>query len=152
MKIMNFCFKKSEILERVAETTAYTGARHPSDDNASLFRRVYAAEEDGGLLGGFWIEACARLCERLKPFVTASSVADGEFLLTLSASGMFDQSQELPLATGLTAFLISEVASRWFRISFPEGSAEHEACANRLLDEAERRLYHRLPPRRKHDA
>lgn len=152
MKTVDIEINRYDILEKVVQATAYSGARTPpqgEDDAADRFFRVTAADADGKLLRRYWDEAAAALVERIKQFVRTASFAGSSLSLTLDLSGAYDDSLTPAVSSAISSYMVSAMLARWYRITLPALAGGVEDDSLRLLREVERQLCHRRAPRRR---
>lgn len=150
MKILTFDISKSEILEVVAEFSAYAGTKlAPDDDDGKTFFKVATLSDDALLLSRFLADAGAECLEKLKDFVTDTSFNGTSFHISLEVSEAYDDAATPFVLNSLKSFLAAAVLARWMSLAMPSQRDEWKAEAFRILSEVERRLYHRVRPRRK---
>lgn len=149
MKIIHISILRTEVLNELAQTTAYAGSRRPAEVTDTEFAKIATVEEDTSLLTLYWEEACSMAVERLKQFVATVDFAGAALILSLAMSDAYDLSLTPSVECSLKAFLMAAVAARWFRMALPEAAPQYEGDALRLMADVERKLYHRVAPRRK---
>lgn len=149
MKYIELAIRNADIFKELAKVTAYAGAKSDSDALADVVDRVATVKEDDELLSRYWEMACSGLVDRLKSFVTGADFAGDTLTLQLEVSGSYDDSMTPSLRTDIFSYLVADIAARWFRIAWQEKAEAYIVEADRLLTEAERKLYHRRRPVRK---
>lgn len=149
MKTIVLEVARSDVEEKVAQSTVYLGLKTPvTDGRGDLIDRVATVDNDSFLLSGFIAEAYAEAVERLKGFVKDAELSDGGVRLVLEVSGAYDDAVTPTVATGFCSFLVAYVMSRWLRLSFPGKETEWDQEAEHRLTAMERNLYHRRRPKR----
>ncbi len=150
MKTIMLEVARSDIEEKVAQTTAYLGLKSPGEgERGELLDRVATVDGDAAMLSGFIAEGYATAVERLKGFVADAVFSEDKMRLMLEVSGAYDDSVTPTLTTGFRSFLVATVMARWLRLSFPDKAEEWEKEAELRLSSVERNLYHRRRPTRR---
>lgn len=83
MTNVSFSINKSNVLNEVAKTTAYSGAKMVGDEGA--YERIFATASDKEMLERFWTECQISVCETLKKFLSAEETTQASWDIWLGA-------------------------------------------------------------------
>lgn len=147
MKNVRIIIRKKSVMEEVAKSTAYAGAKGTPD--GSGFERIATAEEDSVMLARFWDEASATVASRLREFTRELDYSEEAFRATLELSSAYDDTQTPALSSGLFSYLTTAIIAKWYSVVSRDDSETLATEAAALLDEAASRCYHRSRPKRR---
>lgn len=135
--------EKSAVFDIVALNSAY-GDASASDKTD----RIITLQSDDGLLSGFWRERCGMVTEKLRGFITASTLSADRMNLTLELSSAYDEALTDSMKEDLFKSITSGVTAAWFRFTLRDRAEEWERQSAELLDRAFSKLCHRKKPLR----
>lgn len=147
MKNIIIKLNKTDTFEQVSLTSAYAGAKCETD--AASFERIATQEADARFLGQMWKEMCGLITERLRSFISASSLTDEEFSVTLELSSSYDDSLTPSVVTDIQACMVAGIIARWFQFSLPEKADEWTTNLDTIINRVIGKLCHRKRPIRK---
>ena len=102
---------KGDVLNEVAKTTAYSGAKMTGEEGA--YERIFTTKSDREMLERFWTECQVSVCETLKKFLQKEETTDEGWNLKLGLSESFDNT--------LTKSIKKELFSSLLPASWPSG-------------------------------
>ena len=146
MKNLKISIKKAKIFSNVSLNTAYTGAKSEALDG--FFERVATVSDDDTLLSNLWKDMTGIILEKLKPYISETTVNTDSLDITFLLSNSFDDSLALSLEEDINTSFVAGVTARWFRFSSPDKAAEWESEASRAIDSTLSKLCYRRPPKR----
>ena len=147
MKNVIIFIEKEKIFSEVSINTAYTGCK--GEDNPDFYNKVATVDADKELLSHFFFEICGKISELLKDLIQSSVLTDAGLSLTLLLSNSYDDSLTDSLTRDLISATVAGVCARWLELSAPQRRKEYETRAEKLLNSALSKLYHRKKPMRK---
>lgn len=138
------------LMQEVERMADYVGGR--SSDEPASYLRVAISEEDYPKLRMHLPEICSLLEIALREF---KAVAQPDVLVVRVALHPINRWQSLHLAAvrkGIEAYLLNQLAAKWFAIVAPEFVAKHEEAAAAEIAGLTALLYHKAPPVKRTDA
>lgn len=148
MQTIEIIITKARVMEEVAASTAYAGAKTDTQDPESSYYRIAASSTDSAIFGRFWRECCSRIADELKNFVTDACFGDEVFSLSLLASGSFDAAFIPSVNADIHAAAVADLTASWFQYTVPARAQEWRTQCRQAIDNALSKLYHRKAPRR----
>jgi hypothetical protein len=136
---------KEDVMEGVAMTTSYTGAKM-GDGDREAYDRIFTTDEDGTVLERFWTEACEACNDRLKPFMAEAWDGSGDYTATLDLPGAFDTLLTGSIRNDLRGFFVNYITGRWYGFTNKGEAAAYTATAESLLADALRKVYYKKKP------
>ena len=149
MQTIKIILLKTDVMDRVAETTAYTGNKTETSDKAAFFERVATVTGDASILDRYWQDSCAALADSLRSFVREATFGKETFTMTLEVSNSYDLTLTPAAESGVLAIIAASITSRWFRITMPQRAEEWLKEARFQFSALLANLYHRKKPLRK---
>lgn len=154
---------KAEVLNEVAQTTAYEGKKTTGEEGA--YERMFTTDEDKSMLQRFWDEAASAVTESMKRFVTsvadtysettqdadgsAATTAKEGYVANLEVSGSYDTALTSSINKSLFSFFVNAIVSKWNNF-VKEGQVErYESEANSALHDIMSKLFYRKKPTRR---
>lgn len=165
---------KEDVMKEVAVTTAYTGGKMDTDENA--FSRISTVDEDETHLERFWEECRADLCQELiglvtfegmtlqtvqqadpnVPMVTAIDLPNVAlqkvYQVKLDVSRAFDSALLPSMRLSLFSYFVHGIAAKWYIYTNKSEAGDYADKASTLLDDIHRKaLYKKKPTRPTYD-
>lgn len=134
---------KALVMEEVAQTTSYTGAKMVGD--ADAYERISTVDDDRGQLERFWAEACSAFDEKMKRLLSAEY---GERTWVLEVSSRFDPALTSSMQDALYSYLVKAVVGRWFALANKAEAADYLQTAAATLESIHRKAYYKRAPQR----
>ena len=147
MKNITISLAKTTIFGNVGLNTAYLGAK--TSGSPSSFEQVATIAEDASLLSRFWLETCALVADKLKEFISSSSLSDDNFSITLNVSGNYDDSLTPAVKEEIHAAVVDGVTGRWFQYTGPQRASVWIQNSAECLERAVSKLCQRRKPTRR---
>lgn len=145
---------KALVLDEVAKTTSYVGAK--AADDGTAYEHTFATDEDRVMLERFWIESCSAATDSLKPLLktissqepTRGYSLDKDYSVTLEMPSNWDQKLQDSVTGSLFSFFANNIASKWFLITSKEDAEAYAQTAAGSLQDVELKLFYRKRPER----
>lgn len=136
---------KASVMQEVAQTTSYTGAKM-EEENA--YDRIFTTDEDESILERFWNESKNAVCNSVKKILTSETEANGIFSLTLELSTAFDQALAESMQRSLFSFFVMSITAKWYTFTNKEETTMYATEAAAYLDDILRKAYYKKKPTR----
>lgn len=137
---------KQRVLDEVAKTTAYSGAKMKDDEAA--YSRIFTKQSDRDMLDRFWNECEASVCEALKRFLVAEREADGQYTLRLALSESFDASLVGAMEKELMSYFVMSITGKWFSFTNKGEAGDYSSVAAGLLEGLRKKVLYKKRPTR----
>lgn len=140
---------KTDVFEEVAKTTAYEGKKAIGDTEA--YERIFATEEDQGMLQRFWDEAASAITESLKRFViNVDDNDDGApaYVVNLGLSSSYDTALTPSVGKSLFSYFVNAIVSKWNNFVKSDGVERYESEANANMTDIMAKLFYKKRPTR----
>ncbi len=137
---------QQSVLNEVARTTSYTGAK--MDDDANAYERISTVDEDQGELQRFWDESRAEVAQTFMRMLTSESMEDGVYNLKLNVSASFDEALLPSMQLGLFSYFVQSIAAKWYVFTNKKESGEFANVGKGLLDEVREKAFYKKKPTR----
>ncbi len=137
---------KEDVMQEVAVTTTYTGAKMDEDGNA--LERISTVDEDRAQLDRFWEECRADLCQELIGLVSFEGMVDDRFELRLDVSKSFDEALLPSMKLSLFSYFVQGIAAKWYVYTNKKEAGEYADKATTLLDDIHRKAVYKKRPMR----
>lgn len=131
MTNVSFSINKSNVLNEVAKTTAYSGAKMVGDEGA--YERIFATASDKEMLERFWTECQISVCETLKKFLSAEETTEEGWNLVLELSQSYDASLTSSIQKELISYFVAGIVSRWYTFTNKNEAGDYGELASKLL-------------------
>lgn len=140
--------KQSEILDEVARTTSYTGAK--KDDDANAYERISTVDEDKEELMRFWYETRAVVAQTFIRLLKTEGMAEDNdtYELTLKVSTSFDTSLIEGMQNGLFSYFVQSITGKWYKYTNRGEVERYEADGKKTLEEVREKAYYKASPQR----
>lgn len=155
MSTITIRIDKGHVYNEAAKLTGYLGAK-AMDADRGAYRRVALTDADRELLERYFAESCSEVTTSLSRWLV--SVSDhpyghgtdlgADYEIELDVQSSYDASLTPSVATSLTGYFVSSVASRWLLVSDPSRAEAVAAEAALLLEDVLRKLYWKKKPLR----
>lgn len=153
MQEINFTINKDAVLEEVAKTTAYIGAKSQLNDGQTLYNQIFVTGEDRKMIERFWKEACNTVTNITKRFInTASDITHdrpADYILTFSMSDRFDKNLIGSISASMFSLFVSYIMYKWCEIVAKDKAKEYSDNVAALIESINAKLYYKLKPQRK---
>ena len=103
---------KGDVLNEVAKTTAYSGAKMTGEEGA--YERIFTTKSDREMLERFWTECQVSVCETLKKFLQQEETTDEGWNLELGLSESFDDTLIKSIKKELFSFFVTGIVAKWY--------------------------------------
>ncbi len=138
---------KGAVMEEVAKTTSYAGAKMTEDEDA--YKRIFTTDEDLAALDRFWNECCVDLCEMLKKNLESEGMtSDGRYAVQLELSNSFDRTLTGPIEKEALSYFVTGIVSKWYAYTNKSESGQYAAAAASLLEGIHRKVCYKRRPTR----
>lgn len=147
MKQISIKLSKSAILDEVALTTEYLGAKN-AVQKEGLYDRVATISHDRELLDRLFTDVFGVITGKFREFIIEMDTFDEGASLTLNLSNAYDDSFTASVRDDIHGGMVKGVASEWLRFTYPEESNFWMDESEKLIERAHAKLCHRRKPRR----
>lgn len=138
---------KSEILQEVAQTTGYVGAKMDDDENA--YERISTVDEDNSELQRFWNESRAELAKAfIRVLESEGMQSDDTYNLVLNVSVSFDVALVEGMQLGLYSFFVQNITAKWFVFTNKKEAGDYADKAAEILAEIREKAHFKKKPTR----
>lgn len=140
---------KGDVMREVAVTTAYTGGKMDTDENA--LERISTVDEDEKHLERFWEESRTDICQELIGIVAFEGMTGEdkkEYELRLEVSRSFDEALLPSMRVSLFSYFVQNIAAKWYVYTNKEEAGEYADKAATLLDDIHRKAVYKKKPTR----
>lgn len=138
---------KSEILQEVAQTTGYVGAKMDDDENA--YERISTVDEDNSELQRFWNESRAELAKAfIRVLESEGMQSDDTYSLVLNVSVSFDVALVEGMQLGLYSFFVQNITAKWFVFTNKKEAGDYADKAAEILAEIREKAHFKKKPTR----
>lgn len=138
--------KKSEVLEEVAKTSAYSGSKMTEDEGA--YERIFTTDADREMLERFWRESQVAVCEAMKKFLVDEEETDDNYTVSLELSKSFDDVLQGSMEKELFSFFVMNITAKWFAFTNKKEAGDYGTAAQELLVGIRKKaLYKKRPTR-----
>lgn len=145
MANITLTINKERVYEEVAKTTSYTGAKMEEE---TAYDRIFTTDEDKEMLERFWNESKNIICNSLKRVLVNEQEQDGEFILSLSLSSLFDVSLTESMQSSLFSFFVMNITSKWYTFTNKAEAVSYATEAVACLDDIHRKAFYKKKPTR----
>lgn len=137
---------QKSVLNEVAQTTSYTGAK--MDDDANAYERISTVDEDTSELQRFWDESRAEVAQTFIRMLVSEGMADGEYNLKLNVSASFDTALLPSMQLGLFSYFVQSIAAKWYVFTNKKEAGEAANVGKGILDEVREKAFYKKKPTR----
>ncbi len=137
---------QKSVLNEVAQTTSYTGAK--MDDDANAYERISTVNEDQGELQRFWDESRAEVAQTFIRMLVSESMEGDTYALKLNVSASFDEALLPSMQLGLFSYFVQSIAAKWYVFTNKKEAGEFADVGKGLLDEVREKAFYKKKPTR----
>lgn len=137
---------QQEVLQEVARTTSYTGAK--MDDDANAYERITTVDEDQSELQRFWDESRAEVAQTFIRMLVSESMDADTYSLKLNVSASFDEALLPSMQLGLFSYFVQSIAAKWYVFTNKKEAGEYANVGKGLLDEVREKAFYKKKPTR----
>ncbi len=137
---------QQEVLQEVARTTSYTGAK--MDDDANAYERITTVDEDQSELQRFWDESRAEVAQTFIRMLVSESMDGDTYSLKLNVSASFDEALLPSMQLGLFSYFVQSIAAKWYVFTNKKEAGEYANVGKGLLDEVREKAFYKKKPTR----
>lgn len=135
---------QKSVLDEVAQTTSYAGAK--MDDDTSAYERISTVDEDQNELQRFWDESRAEVAQTFIRMLASEGMEDGEYRLKLNVSVSFDTALLPSMQLGLFSYFVQSIAAKWYVYTNKKEAGEYADVGKGLLDEVREKAFYKKKP------
>lgn len=152
--MVTITINKALVLDEVAKTTSYIGAK--ASDDGTLYEHIFTTDEDRVMLERFWLEACSVLTDALRPWLLSVDAQtpsteyslSNNYVAVLGMPGNWDTALEGSVNESLFAYMANSIVAKWFLFTAKEEAETYATVASGMLSDATGKLYSRKRPSR----
>lgn len=137
---------QQEVLQEVARTTSYTGAK--MDDDANAYERITTVDEDEGELQRFWDESRAEVAQTFIRMLVSERMDGTTYAVKLNVSASFDEALLPSMQLGLFSYFVQSIAAKWYVFTNKKEAGEYADVGKGLLDEVREKAFYKKKPTR----
>ncbi len=134
---------KDAVMEEVAQTTSYTGAKMTEED---AYERIFTTDEDKSMLERFWNECKILVCNSLKKVLISETEDAGTYELVLGLSTAFDERLTSSMQSSLFSFFVLNISSKWYTFTNKDEAKGYATEAETYIDDILRKAFHKKKP------
>lgn len=115
MQILNIEIKKDDVMEEVAKTTAFIGAKKTLEDGKSAYEQVFVKESDKVMLEQYWKDAIGGLCQVWQKWVKEWYDTDGDerYALTLGMPDVYNSANNEAVRKAAFNYMVNWIIMEW---------------------------------------
>ena len=141
---------QSAVLNEVAQTTSYTGAKMDDDENA--YERISTVDEDQSELSRFWDESRAEVAQTFIRMLSSEGMDGDTYSLVLNVSVSFDDALLPSMQLGLFSYFVQSITAKWYVYANKKEAGDFANVGKGILDEVKQKaLYKKRPVRPTYD-
>lgn len=137
---------KTAVLNEVAQTTAYSGAK--MDDDEKAFDRIGVVDEDNTELQRFWDESRAEVAKAFIRLLASEGMNGDNYELKLNVSVSFDNSLLPSMVLGLFSYFVQSITAKWYVFTNKKEAGAFDERGSALLQEVKEKAYYKKMPTR----
>lgn len=138
---------KQDVLQEVAKTTSYIGAKKEGDDGTA-YDRIYTTDEDAEMLERFWREAQGMLGTSLRCFVCMQHEKDGKYSIMLSTPCNWNMALRTTIEQDLFSWFVQSIIAKWMMMTNKTEVEAYATLAAGTLANIDKALLKRVRPMR----
>lgn len=144
---LTLTISQQRVIEEVAKTTGYTGAKLLSCDSTA-YERISTTDSDTVMLWRFWQESRDNVCTALRRLISAEGMEDTDYRIDLSLSESFDMSLGPRIESGIFSYFVQYITASWLAlVNSDKAEAYTIAAVATLADITRNALCKRAPAR-----
>ena len=137
---------KGDVLNEVAKTTAYSGAKMTGEEGA--YERIFTTKSDREMLERFWTECQVSVCETLKKFLQQEETTDDGWNLELGLSESFDDTLIKSIKKELFSFFVTGIVAKWYVFTNKKEAGDFATVGKSILDDVKEKAFFKKKPTR----
>lgn len=138
--------RREDVYDKVAQTTAYTGAKM-KDEHA--YERIFIIDEDKSMLDRFWDECKNTICNSMKKVLSSErETEEGEYVLTLNLSSAFDENLTESMQRSLFSFFVMNITAKWYTFTNKSEATGYASEAATYIEDIMRKAFFKKRPKR----
>ena len=146
MTNVSFSINKGDVLNEVAKTTAYSGAKMTGEEGA--YERIFTTQSDREMLERFWAECQVAVCETLKKFLLSEDTTAEGWTMNLGLSQSFDSTLTKSINKELFSYFVMGIVAKWYVFTNKKEAGEYAESAARLLTGVHKKVLFKKKPTR----
>lgn len=150
MQILNIEIKKDDVMEEVAKTTGFIGAKKTLEDGKSAYEQVFVKESDKVLLEQYWKNAIGGLCQVWLKWVKewADTEGDEKYALTLGLPDLYNPANDEAVRKAAFNYMVNWIIAEWCVVANKDEAQVYQEKAAALGAEIKKLLYSKKRPTR----
>ena len=144
---LTLTISQQKIIDEVAKTTGYTGAKLLGSDSTA-YERISTTDSDTVMLWRFWQEGRDNICTALRRHISAEGMEGDDYRIDLSLSESFDLSLSARIESGLFSYLVQHITSCWLALVSSDKSGAYASAASATLADITRKMLCKRAPTR----
>ena len=142
---MTVTINRQQVIDEVAKTTAYIGAKI-LDSDAKAYERLSTTEADTVMLERFWHESRDNICSELRRIISAECSAEDDNLFEFSIWASADYTLIPTIESGLFSYFVQYITGSWLALAGSDRADGYlTKAANTLCDLRRKILCRRMP-------
>lgn len=140
---VNIEIAASAVLPEVYKITGYTGKKAVQDKDMD---RISSTVDDGGILQGYFVEACNALGDVVSRFGYASSLSTSSVTYALTLPANWKTGVQTSMTNAMKLYLVNAICRQWFNLSQKGEVAYYEGQMTICADSIRKYLCERAKP------
>lgn len=157
MNTLSITISKSRVLDEVAKTSAYIGAKMMSGDDPVAYERIATTDADREQLERYWMECCADMASVLNGWVSYAGnqgmthhvEIDRDFEMSLRMTDNWNDNLGQSINDALTSYMIDGMVAKWCMLANKKEAEAYTALAASSLQQARAMTFMRVRPTRR---
>ena len=149
---------KQAVLDEVAQTTDYTGAKLTGDESGEAYDRIKTVDSDKSALERFWDECRSNMAKRMINLLADEAESGDNYTVTLNVSASFPASTGSEAAThtalknsmqdALFSYMVQGITAKWYVYAKKDEVEQYAARADAALDDMRAKAFFKKTPKR----
>lgn len=158
MNVVDIKVQKALVLDEVAKTTSYAGAKAVEDaeSKGQAYERIFTSDADRVMLERFWLEACSSATDSLRPWLvnvsdqpaTKQDTLENDYTAVLWLPDNWRASLTDSIQGSLFSYFANVIVGKWMMLASKEDAEAYLQTAAGMLQDVELKLYQRKRPTR----
>jgi hypothetical protein len=137
---------QSAVLNEVAQTTSYTGAKMDDDENA--YERISTVDEDQSELSRFWDESRAEVAQTFIRMLSSEGMDGDTYSLVLNVSVSFDEALLPSMQLGLFSYFVQSITAKCYVFTNKKEAGDFATVGKSILDDVKEKAFFKKKPTR----
>lgn len=138
---------KSEVLNEVAQTTAYTGSKKEQAGDGEVYDIIATTDDDSPQLERFWNETMAAFQDETKRYLNNVRGTDA-LTITFDVSNSCDKMALETIQDDVFSYFVTSIVGKWFVFTNPTDAAAYAGGAAAILEKLLRKICYKRKPER----